>query len=99
MACRRDLQDITRDCIETGATFLCLKVEKPCRVPRPVPDKTLIIIGLGRLCPLNGMFHGVDLISGESTIVSGDTLQDFYRGNRGGGLGLALRVKFKSSPP
>lgn len=95
--CRKDLKDITRDCVETGAVFICLRVEKPSQIPRPIPDKTLVIIGLGRLNTANGMFNGVDLPSGGSAIISGDKAQNFVGGYNGGGLGIALRIKFKSA--
>ena len=94
--CHKDLKDITRDCIETGATFICLKVDKSIQLLRPVPDKTLIIIGLGRLHAANGMFNEVDLQPGACAIVSGDEAQNFNRGNKGGGLGIVLQIKFKS---
>lgn len=42
------------------------------------------------------MFRGVDLIPGESVIISGDKAQEFDGGNKGGGLGIVLRVRFKS---
>ena len=60
--------------MEAGAAFICLTIEKPNRVLRPVPDKTLIIVGPGRLYRGNGIFHGVDLEPGGSAIISGDKL-------------------------
>ena len=71
-------------------------MEKSCRIPRPVPDKTLNIIGLGRLCTADGIFRGVELVPGESIIISGDKAQEFDGGNKGGGLGIVPRVRFKS---
>ena len=59
--CHKDAKDITRESVETGAAFICLKVEKPSLIPKPVSDKILIIIALGPLKPANGMFRGVDL--------------------------------------
>ena len=97
VACRQDLKDINRNSIEIGAAFICLKVEKPYRILNPVPNKTLIIIGLGRLHTANGMFHGVDLTPGGSVVISGDKLQEFDGGNKGGGLGIVLRINYKSS--
>ena len=91
------MKDITEDCVETCASFICLKVEKSVRILRPVPDKTLVIIALGRLHTANGMFHGVDLPPGESIIVSDDKPQYFDGGKQGGGLGIVLLIKFKST--
>lgn len=42
------------------------------------------------------MFNGVDLQPGGSAIVSGDKAQNFNGGNKGGGLGIVLRINFKS---
>ena len=91
------MKDITRDCVEAAAAFICLDVEKPCRIFKPVRDKTLILIGLGPLRPSNGMFRGRNLAAGASTVVSGDGLQGFDGGCRGGGFGVVLRVKFEMS--
>ena len=44
------------------------------------------------------MFNGIDLPPGGSVIVSGDKSQYFDGGGRGGGVGVALRIKHKSSP-
>ena len=92
-----DLEDITKDCMESCAPFVCLKIENPCRLLRPVPDKTLIIIALERPHLANGIFHGVDLPSGGSVVINGDNPQYFDGGRRGGGIGVALRLKFVSS--
>lgn len=90
-------KNITRECVEIGAAFIYLKVEKLSRIPRPVPDKTLITIELKRLHKANSMFYGVDLALGESAVISSNKLQEFDGGYKEGGLGLVLRVKFKSS--
>lgn len=91
------MKDITKDCVERCGFFICLKVEKSSRISRPVPDKTLVIIALGRLHTANGMFHGVDLPPGESIVVSGDKPQYFDGGKQGGGLGIVFFIKFKST--
>lgn len=95
-ACQKDVKDITRECVDSGGVFVCLKVEKLSRLPKPVPDKTLIIIALGPLHSANGLFRGVHLAQGESTIISGDEPQVFDGGKKGGGFGIVLRVKHKS---
>lgn len=84
--------------METGAAFVCLKVEKPNRISRPVPDKTLVIIALGQLHTANGIFRGVDLAPGDSIVISGDEPQVFDGGKKGGGLGIVLRIKYKYLP-
>ena len=84
--CHKDAKDITSECVETGAAFVCLKVEKPSLISKPVPDKALIIIAHGPLKPANGMFRGVDLAQGGSVIKSGDEPQVFDGGKRGAGL-------------
>lgn len=89
-------RDITKDCVETSAPFICLKVEKPGQISKPVPDKTLVFIAIGRLHSDNGMFTKVDLRSGEDSILSGDDNQVFVGGQRGGGIGVLLRIKFKT---
>ena len=68
-------------------------MEKPSHIPKPVPDKTLMIIALGRLHPVTGIFRGVDLAQGESVMISGDEPQMFDGGKNGGGLGIVLRAK------
>ncbi len=80
-----------------GAAFICLKVEKPSRIAKPMPDKTLVIIGLGRLHAGNGMFDGIDLPPGESATVSGDKPQIFVGDKKGGGIGIVLRIGYQSS--
>ena len=97
VACRKDLKDITKDCIEIGAAFICLKVEKPYRIPKPVPEKTLRIIGLGPLNTVNGMFREVNLTPGGIAIVYGDKLQEFDGNKEGGGPGIVPRIKFPFS--
>ena len=42
------------------------------------------------------MFTKVDLGSGEDLVLSGDETQVFNGGEKGGGLGILLRIKFKS---
>ena len=93
--CHKEVKDITKVCVETGAAFICLKIEKPSRIPKPVSDKTLIIIALGRLHPVTGIFRGVDLAYGESVVISGDEPQMFDGGKNGGGPGIVLRLKWK----
>lgn len=62
-----------------------------------MPDKTLVIIGLGPLHAGNGMFNGIDLLPGECATVSGDKPQIFVGDKKGGGVGIVLRIKFQSS--
>ena len=96
--CQMNLKDITIDCVGFHAFFVCLKSEKSIHFSTFVPDKTIVIIALGRLHATNGIFHGVDLPSGGSVVVSGDKPQHFDGGNPAGGLGIALRTNFKSTP-
>jgi len=91
-----ELKDITKDCVETSAPFICLKVEKPGQISNPVPDKTLVIIAIGELHNGNGMFTKVNLGSGEYSVLSGDETQVFVGGKKGGGTGVILRIKFKA---
>ena len=72
-------------------------MEKPSWIPKSVPDKTLIIIALDRLHVANGMFHGVNLASGNAIVVSGDKPQYFSGGRKGGGVGIVLLMNFKSA--
>lgn len=94
--CEIEPQDVTKDCVETSAPFICLRVEKPGRISKPVPDKTLVIIAIGRLHSGNGMFTKVNLGSGGDLVLSGDETQVFLGGKRGGGIGVILRIKFKA---
>lgn len=82
------MKDITEDC----AIFICLTIKKPFRIPSRVPNKSLIIIALGRLHPKNGIFHGVDLLPGGCVVISGDKPQYFDAQGEGGGLGIVLPI-------
>ncbi len=84
--------------METCAVFIFLKTKKPSLIVRPVPHRTLVIIGLGlgQLHAANGMFNGIDLPPGGSAIISGDKFQYFDAGGRGG-IGIALRIKLQCS--
>ena len=82
--------------METCAVFIFLKPKKPSLIVKPVPHKTLIIIGFRRLHAANGTFNGVDLPPGGSAIISGDKPQYFDADDRGG-IGIALRIKFQCS--
>lgn len=66
--------------METGAFFICLKVERPSCIPRPVSDETSTIIVLARFHSASGTFRGVYL-PGESIMRSSDDYQIFERGN------------------
>ena len=94
--CEVEPKTITKDCVEASAPFVCLKVEKPGQISKPVPKKTLVIIAIGELHSNNGMFMKANLGSGEDLILSGDETQVFNGGKKGGGLGILLRIKFKS---
>lgn len=89
-------ETIMKDYVETIASFICLKVEKPGQFPKSVPDKTLTIIAIRQLNSINSMFMKVDLGSGKDLILSSDEIQVFNEGEKGGGLGILLRIKFNS---
>lgn len=89
-------RDITKDCVETSASFICLKVEKPDQISKSVPDKILVFIAIERLHSDNDMFTKVDLRFEEDSILSDDDNQIFVDGQRGGGIGVLLRIKFKT---
>ncbi|MCJ1352072.1 MAG: hypothetical protein MMC33_002056 [Icmadophila ericetorum] len=94
-ACGVNPADVTIRCVEASAPFICLRVEKPGKISKPVPDKTLIIVAIGQLYPGNGMFTKVNLSSGEHVILSGNENQIFTGKLKGGGMGIILRLKFK----
>ena len=93
---RKDLKDITKNCVKIYTAFICLRVEKPNQISKLVFDKTLIIIGLGRLYTANDIFNEIDLPPNENVIIFDDKPQYFDRGKKGDGLGIVMRIKFKS---
>lgn len=93
--CGKDVKDIDANCVEAFTPFICLKMERPLRISHPVPNTTLIFIALTSLNTSTGMFKGVDLRPGSSSIVSGDRVQVFEGGNKGGGMGIIVRIKYK----
>lgn len=94
--CGKDLKDIDTNCVEAYTPFICLKREKPVQISHPVPNTTLVFIALTSLNPSTGMFNGVDLRPGSTSVLSGDRAQVFEGGNRGGGMGIIIRIKFKA---
>lgn len=96
--CGIEPQDVDRDCVETSAPFICLRVEKAGQISKPVPGKTLVIIAIGPLHSENGSFTRINLRSGDDVIVPGDEPQFFLGGKRGGGIGILMRIKFGTKP-
>ena len=88
-----EVEDIDLSCI-AFAPFICLKVKRPSQITRPIPNTTVAFIALNSD---TGIFKGLDLLSGRSSIVSGDRAQDFQGESRGGGLGIIVRIRYKST--
>ena len=95
-ACGKEIKDIDMSCVDAYAPFICLKVQTPSQIVQPVPNTTLVFIALTLLNTDTGIFRGLNLHPGSSSVVSGDLAQVFEGGDRGGGLGIVVRIKFRS---
>lgn len=95
-ACGKEIKDIDPSCVEAFTPFICLKVERPVQISHPVPNTTLVFIALTSLNTGTGMFKGVDLCPGASSVLSGDRAQVFEGGSKGGGMGIIMRIKFRA---
>ena len=71
-------------------------MERPVQISHPVPNTTLVFIALTSLSTGTGMFKGVNLRPGDSSVLSGDRAQIFEGGSRGGGMGIIIRIKFRA---
>lgn len=60
-ACGEEVKAIDSSYVEAFAPFICLKVERPSQIIRPVPDTTLAFIALSRLNTKFEIFRGLNL--------------------------------------